>query len=317
MYAKLFLLVLAATLAFGGMAFAAAPIQKREINERRAHYTLEVAYPRFGHAAVDSALEAYAQSVARDFRDMAKDATSDPAPWSGELSYEIVRNDAAMIVVAFTWYFYTGGAHPNSTFETLNFLRSDGMRVEIAEVFSPKGIQRISDISIAQLKRTLSGPDAMSDIDWIKRGAGPNARNFAAFELLPRALHIRFDAYQVAAYAAGPQEATIALAQLRDVMRADPRAPAASFDCVLARSDVEQAICSSRDLARLDRHVAEAYSAKLMWASDEPQRAAAIRQEQRAWLKRRDALCLRGGRPLVACLMGAYQQRLQVLQADL
>jgi uncharacterized protein YecT (DUF1311 family) len=316
MRAKQILAVLMLVLCFAGEAVAAAPVQKRQIKETRAAYTLDVSYPRTGHQTVDATLEAWARGVARDFLEMAKEATVEPAPWSGELSYEIVRNDRVMIVVAFTWYTYMGGAHPNSTFDTFNFLLPEGERVEIAELFTPKGIQRISDMSIARLKRTLTGPDGMSDIDWLRRGAGPNARNFAAFELLPRALHIRFDAYQVAAYAAGPQEVTIPLSQLKDVMRSDPRAPAASFDCALARSDVDQAICSSRDLARLDRHVAEAYSAKLMWASDEPQRAAAIRQDQRAWLKRRDALCLRAGRPLVACLMGAYQQRLRVLQAS-
>ena len=312
MRANQILAVFAVALCFASNAFG-APFQKREIKERRAHYTLEVSYPRVGHTAIDAALEAYAQAIARDFREMTKEASSDPAPWAGELSYAVARNDKTMIAIAFTWYSYTGGAHPNSITETFNFLLLDGLRVEIAELFSPKGIQRISDISIARLKPTLSGPDGMSDIDWIKRGAGPNARNFASFVLLPNELHIVFDAYQVAAYAAGPREVRIPLAQLRDVMRPNPRAPAASFDCALARTAVEQAICSSRELARLDRHVAEAYTSKLMWADDEVKRVA-IRAEQRAWLKRRDALCLHGGRPLVACLTGAYQQRLNALQ---
>lgn len=312
MRANQFFAVLAFVLCFAGDAFA-APFQKREIEEKRAHYTLKVSYPRVGHRAIDAALEAYAQTVARDFREMAKDASSDPAPWAGELSYDVARSDKAMIAIAFTWYSYTGGAHPNATTAMFNFLLPDGLRVEIAELFTPKGIQRISDISIARLKQALTGPDGMSDIDWIKRGAGPNARNFATFVLQPRELRIVFDAYQVAAYAAGPQEVRIPLAQLRDVMRLDPRAPAASFDCTRARTAIERAICSSPALARLDRHVAEAYGDKLMWADDEAKRAA-IRTDQRAWLKRRDALCLNGGRPLVACLTGAYQQRLDALQ---
>ena len=315
MRARRILALLAPSLLFWSAAFAAPPVQKREIKETRAAYALDVSYPRTGHAAVDAVLDAWAKGVARDFLEMAKDASAEPAAWSGELSYDVARNDAAMIVVAFTWYTYTGGAHPNSTFETFNFLLPDGARVELAELFTAKGVARISDTSIARLKRDLTGPDGMSHIDSIKRGAGPNAGNFSAFLLAPKELRIAFEAYQVAPYAAGPQEVRIPLAQLRDVMRPDPRAPAASFDCALARSDVEQAICSARDLARLDRHVAEAYGDKLMWASDEAKRAA-IRAEQRAWLKRRDALCLRAGRPLVACLIGAYQQRLRALQGS-
>ncbi|MCE9522839.1 MAG: DUF4163 domain-containing protein [Alphaproteobacteria bacterium] len=304
-------LVLAVCFASG--AFAAAAVQKQTITEKRANYTLDVAYPRTGLKSVDAVLEAWAKGVAHDFLDMAKEATAEPGPWAGELSYEVVRNDSAMIVVVFTWYTYTGGAHPNSTFETFNFLLPDGAQLELAELFTRQGIDRISAISVARLKKTLGGPDGMSDIDWIKRGAGPNAHNFAAFALLPRELQITFDAYQVAAYAAGPQEVRIPLSQLKDVMRPDPRAPVASFDCALARSDVEQAVCSTRDLARLDRHVAEAYDEALMWADEKPKREA-VRAEQRAWLARRDAMCLRAGQPLVACLMGAYQQRLKVLQ---
>lgn len=310
-------LIFAALLAlFGvlGTAFAAAPVQKREIKEKRANYSLDVSYPRFGHKAIDGVLETWATTLARDFVALAKDAVPEPAPWAGELTYDVVRNDAQMIVVSFTWYTYTGGAHPNATFESFNFLLPDGLRVELGELFTPKGVQRISDMSVAQLKKALTGPDAMSDMDWIRRGAAPMGRNFSAFELLPRELHIAFDAYQVAAYAAGPQEVSIPLAQLRDVMRPNPRAPAASFDCALARRAVELAICSTRELARLDRHVGELFAFKLVWADDEAARAA-LRGEQRAWLQRRDALCLRRS-DLVACLTAAYEQRLRALDAS-
>lgn len=311
MRAKQFLSLLA-FLIYAVPAFAAAPVEKRVIQDKRSNYSLDVSYPRTGQRNVDATLEAYARALAKDFLDMAKDATPEPGPWSGELTYEVVRNDAQMMVVAFTWYTYTGGAHPNATSEHFNFLLPEGARVEIAELFTPKGIQRISDISIASLKRDLTGPDGMSDIDWIKRGAGPNARNFASYSLLPRELVIVFDSYQVAAYAAGPQEVRIPLSQLKDVIRPDPRAPAPSFDCTLARSDVEQSICSNRDLARLDRHVAEAYAERLMWAESDAKRAS-IRQGQRDWLRTRDGKCLVVRQPLAACLMGVYQARLAVL----
>jgi uncharacterized protein YecT (DUF1311 family) len=188
----------------------------------------------------------------------------------------------------------------------------DGRRVEFAELFTPKGVQRVSDIAIARLKQDIGGPDGMSDMDWIRRGAGPNARNFSSFALLPRELLITFDAYQVAAYAAGPQEVRIPLAQLRDVMRPNPRLPQASFDCTLARSEVERAICSSEALARLDRHMSEAYAFQLVWAADAAQQQA-LRGQQRAWLKTRDATCRGPG--IAACLNVMYQRRLKELDA--
>jgi uncharacterized protein YecT (DUF1311 family) len=234
-----------------------------------------------------------------------------PNPWAAEIDYDVVRNDAQMIVVAFRYYSYTGGAHPNTSTETFNFLMPDGRRVEFGEVFTQRGVQRVSDIAIAKLKRDLGGTEGPPDVDWIKRGAGPNARNFSSFALLPNALDVTFDAYQVAAYVYGPQEVRIPLAQLRDVMRPNPRAPAASFECANARSDVERAICASTDLARLDRHLGEAYLNKLSWALNEAEKAA-LRAQQRSWLKTRDATCR--GSQKGACLAGLYQKRLKELE---
>ncbi len=296
----------------------AAPMKvaKLQFKEDKAHYSLEFSYPKTGHPTIDRAIETWARELARQFGDGAKDPEMRDTPqWRAELNYEVPRNDGAVFSVAFTYYNFSGGAHPNSSSETFHFLLPDGYRAEFAEIFTPRGIARISDISIAQLKRDIGGPDGMSDTDWIKRGAGPNARNFRSFVLLADELVITFDAYQVAAYAAGPQEVRIPVRQIKDTMRGEIRAPAASFDCKLARSDIEQAICSSRDLARLDRHLGEAYANKLTWAEDDGKRAA-LRQDQRAWLKARDSMCLRASTNLVSCLMPVYQRRLAVLEAE-
>lgn len=298
------------SLVVAGTAMAAPP-QKMTIKETRKGYDIEIAYPRFGHAAVDRQLEVWARGVARDFAEASKESTGVPNPWSSEVEYEILRNDAQMIVVSFGNYTYTGGAHPNSSSTTFNFLLPDGRRVEVAEVFSPKGIQRISDISIAQLKQDLGGPDGMSDMDWIRKGAGPNARNFTSFALLPRELLITFDAYQVAAYAAGAHQVRIPLSSLRDVMRPNPRLPAPSFDCLAARSPVELAICSSDELARLDRRLGEAYAVKLIWMEEGAEQQS-FRAEQRVWLKQRDAFCK--GPAIASCLSVMYQRRLKALE---
>jgi uncharacterized protein YecT (DUF1311 family) len=297
-------------LLFAGAALAGAP-QKMSIKETRKGYNVEVSYPRFGHGAVDRQLETWARGIAKDFAEAARESTGVPQPWSGEVEYQVLRQDAQMIVVSFAYYTYMGGAHPNSSSETFNFLMPDGRRVEFAELFSPKGIRRVSDISIAQLKQDLGGPDGLADMDWIRRGAGPNARNFSSFAMLPRELHLTFDAYQVAAYAAGAHEVRIPLSNLRDVMRPNPRLPQPSFDCLAARSEVERAICSSVDLARLDRHMGEAYANKLAWV-DEAAEQQVFRAQQRAWLKRRDASCR--GSAIAACLTALYQQRLAELE---
>jgi uncharacterized protein YecT (DUF1311 family) len=292
----------------------AAPLKlvKQEIKETKRAYEIKLAYPRTGHPAIDRTLEAWTRELATSF---AKDASEakDNMTWDEELTYEVPRNDGQVLSLVFTLSNFTGGAHPNSTFRTFHFLLPDGDNAEIAEIFSLRGIRRISDISIARLRRDLAGPEGMSDTDWIAKGAAPNARNFANFVLTPRELTLHFDSYQVAAYAAGPQEVRIPLSQLQDTMRPDVRAPAASFDCALARSDIEQVICSSRDLARLDRRLSEAYADKLMWAEDDAKRQG-LREKQRAWLRLRDTTCHAARMSIVSCLMPIYQSRIKALE---
>lgn len=314
MFARRILAALCLSAAFA-VAGVAAPlkVEKRAVKEGTRTWAIDIVYPRTGRPAIDAPIEAWVKAITQAFRAETQKMGGTPGPWNIEVGYEIARNDDQMFTVHFSQSGYSGGAHGYAVTRTFSFLQPDGMEVELAELFTPKGIARISDISIAQLSKTLLRPGGMSDKDWIKAGAGANPRNFRAFVLTPQKLVLFFDAYQVAAYAAGPQEAHIPLAQIKGELRADPRAPAASFDCAAARSDVERAICSSRDLARLDRHVSEAYSEKLSSAQDDAARNL-LRQEQRAWLQRRDGVCLRAGQPLVACLTDTYQRRLHILE---
>lgn len=313
MFAKRILAALCLAVAFAAAGVAAPlKVERRAIKEAKPTYAVDIVYPRTGQAAIDAPLEAWAKAAVAAFLLRTQEMGGTPGPWDINIVYKIARNDDAMFIVHFTQSGYMGGAHGYSATRTFTFLRPDGMEVELPELFTAQGMKRISDLSIAQISKVQLGPKGMSDADWIKRGAGPNARNFRSFVLTPSELVLFFDAYQVAAYAAGPQETRIPLAKIKDALRADPRAPAASFDCAVARSDVEQAICSTRELARLDRYVAEAYAEKLSWAYDEAERNA-VRQDQRAWLMRRDGVCTRAGQPLAACLADSYQRRLQAL----
>lgn len=294
---------------------SASPLQivKREIKQQKPTHEIEFSYPITGHKAIDAVVEGWARKLATEFTVDAEEAR-DERPWSSELSFEVPRNDGKVLSLVFSHYTYTGGAHPNSSYRTFHFLLPDGYQADIAELFSPRGIRRISDMSIATLRRDLAGPDGMSDVDWIRRGAGPNPKNFSSFVLTPVELTVLFDAYQVAAYAAGPQEVKIPASRLRDTLRPDPRAPAASFDCGEARGVIETAICSSKELAFLDRALAEAYIDAVTWATDDAQRRT-IQQSQRAWISVRDGTCRNAGANVVACLAPLYEARIKALSS--
>jgi uncharacterized protein YecT (DUF1311 family) len=293
---------------------AGLKVTERKISEKKPTYEIEFAYPQVGIPAIDTAIERWIKDDAATFAGYAAEGKPPPdRAYSGEISYEVLRNDGAMFSVLFSYYTYAGGAHPNSNYTSFNFLLPDGASVEIGEVFTNAGIERISKLAIASLKKDLIEPNDGGDTGWIAKGAGPIGVNFENFILMPNELAIYFDAYQVAAYAVGPQEVHIPLSQLRAFMRPDPRAASASFDCAKAGTDVEQAICSSRDLARLDRRVSDKYFEALMWGPDDAARAK-LNNEQKGWLTERDTHCRVAAQSMVSCLMTSYQARLKAIE---
>ncbi|MGO4155997.1 lysozyme inhibitor LprI family protein [Cupriavidus sp. YAF13] len=79
----------------------------------------------------------------------------------------------------------------------------------------------------------------------------------------------------------------------------------ASFDCSKAASKIETLVCSSQQTADADRRLAAAYRAAASKSTDQ----AALKQQQRDWLKERNA-CTDA-----ACLLNVTDARIQALSA--
>ena len=309
-------LVLAFWLPFAVSANAdGLPVAKKSIVIRTRDIDVSVQYPQTGNGSIDSAVLAWARQAIDEFRQSAVDKQPSESAYTMEVTYRIERNDGQMFAVVFTESAYAGGAHPSSDYATLDFLLPDGAQIFLPEIVDgSRGIARISQLAIATLNRTIgSGPDAASDTETIAGGAGPLADNFKHFVWLPNRLHIYFPPYQVASYAAGPQEVIIPLSALRDVIRPDWRAPVPSFDCRKAASVIEHAICADAGVARLDRQVAEIYQTKMHYAY-QPADKQKLLQSQRAWVSLRNRTC--SGDAAIPCLTRFYRDRLAVLNKN-
>ena len=297
-------------------AAAGLDVKTVKINTKTDQEEIEVAYPKTGIAEIDKAFADWATGMVGDFEKTVKEDFSTAesggppfGPYSLYLSFDVPRNDDKLLVFDFAEEIFTGGAHPGHDIITYNFMMPDGWQVFLPEIFKRQALAKISNLAIADLNKQLLGPDAMSDANWIKTGAGPMWGNFTDFLLLPDTLVIHFPQYQVAAYASGPQEVKIPLAALSGLMRDDWRTPVPSFDCAKASTATEKAICSDVDLARLDRSLADAYAQAIAPTGDGGG-VGRIKDEQRAWVAKRDAC---GGD--VGCLTSSYQARLKALQA--
>lgn len=305
---------LAGILLLAGPALAEGlNVETEKMAKETDAYTISVEYPKTGNEAIDAEIAAFAKKEYDDFVKLStEDRQPDEAAYELELSFDVGRNDATGFGVLFTEYTFTGGAHPNSDFVAFNYMMPDGWRVYLPEIFDgQKALKKISALAVADLTKQLAGPDGGSDEQTIADGAGPAWDNFRDFVLKAKSLDLNFPAYQVAAYAAGPQEVEIPLGQLKGLMRADWKAPAASFDCTRAGTAIEKAICADVALARLDRNVAESYGRKLKYAYEDAEKAK-VKAEQVAWLAARNQKCADGA---PACLTEVYTARLAALEA--
>jgi len=80
-----------------------------------------------------------------------------------------------------------------------------------------------------------------------------------------------------------------------------------SFDCEKASDPTATTICSNADLSLLDRQMAILYYSRTNYATDSD-----VREQQRAWIRDRDASCVAD----VVCLRAKYEERIQQLQQE-
>ncbi len=232
-------------------AAAGPPPAKKTLAFESKALDISVQYPQTGNKVLDAVLAGYARKQVADFKTFEPDLVAGEHQYTLDVTYNVERNDGQMFGVLFTEFADTGGVHPNIDFAAFDFVLPSGEQVFLPEIVDgQRGLKRVSDLAIAELVRTIGGPDSVNPTEDIASGAGPDALSLKYFLWLPKTLHIHFPPYQVASYAAGPQEVSIPLSALKGYIRADWRAPQPSFDCKKAATPVEHALCADLALSR-------------------------------------------------------------------
>ena len=143
------------------------------------------------------------------------------APLSEELTYTCYRT-GSLISIAADYYSYLGGAHPNTVYFSWNFDLDSGIFLAIPELAEdPQAFTlAVADmIEVQAVERFQSDPNyaglSLSDIYWenyrevMEKWASDYAVSFDA-----EGMTIIFSAYELASYAAGPQEFHFSYEQL-------------------------------------------------------------------------------------------------------
>jgi hypothetical protein len=212
-------------------------------SDKKLKYEIDVLYPQLT-GSVDPNFEKFNQTVrglmtrkANDFKkEMASDANEPGLDGTEETSAESLGSDINssyvvalarddLISIEFTVSSYSAGAaHPNSYTEVVNFDLGSGKQLKLADLFLPgaKYVQALSTYCIQDLKKQAkSQGDGVEDDDWIQKGAAPELTNYENWAITRKGLRITFDPYQVAPYAAGPQQVLVPYSALKEIIKPD------------------------------------------------------------------------------------------------
>lgn len=218
--------IVPATLTGGPATAAADLVIKKTMKDATRYYDYEVNYPQLSGYPYAEAEKTFNSKMSYDaatsvasftgyYSDTEIDFSLDPGRGFLEETYELFPYRSLLNILV-TGSQYTGGAHPATLFRTYIFDVAENKLLELKDLFKPQVdyLAVISDYAIKELN-----VQEYSDAEWIHSGAGPSVENYQLFSLENDGLHIIFPPYQVAAYAAGPQEVIIPHAELKGLLQ--------------------------------------------------------------------------------------------------
>jgi hypothetical protein len=130
-----------------------------------------------------------------------------------DLSYETAVTRGQSIGMIFFIAKYTGGAHPITDIETMNFNTLNGKILQYPDVFTQT--DGLYDFLADYARRALQpGLGEYWQDDTFSAGLEPKAENFKNFVLTPDGLVLVFPQYQIAPYSAGIQSCLVPLDRL-------------------------------------------------------------------------------------------------------
>ena len=179
-------------------------------SSEKDRYDVKLTLPRIEDsrgAVFNQAVEAWAQTALEQFRIAAAEAAPYAEPSSGSFlgsDFSVYVNSGEIVSVRLAVSFYSAGAaHPGWSSVTWTADLAGGRMLALADLFAPGSnyLQTLAGVCMPEI--------AARDSAFWPEGAGPAEENYRSWNLTPGGLLITFDPYQVAPYAAGPQEVTI------------------------------------------------------------------------------------------------------------
>lgn len=178
-------------------------LMTKTMQEKGTTYAIDVKYPQFGISSIDSQITAQVESVVSQFRSDAHDEGPSSMDTSYELNITYGRTYIGPDIISGRLYItgYLGGAHPNTMIDGINYDRSTGKKLTLDDAL------RLTGLSLKEVAgRSAEEFSSILGAAFFPAGAAAKPENYSSFSVSSDEVTFIFQPYQVAAYAAGPQE---------------------------------------------------------------------------------------------------------------
>lgn len=130
--------------------------------------------------------------------------------------YTIHHSSSGLLSLTLDYSQYvSGAAHPFSTTGSINYDFTQNKVLALVDLFQPNSqyLERISEL----VRQELTSREML----FYEEGISPDEKNFQTWVLSKEGLLFIFDPYQVAPYAAGPQQVLVSFKQIQDILQSE------------------------------------------------------------------------------------------------
>ncbi|HEY7462779.1 MAG TPA: DUF3298 and DUF4163 domain-containing protein [Gemmatimonadota bacterium] len=141
------------------------------------------------------------------------------AGWFLERKVRVIHQDAEVLSLEETVFWYTGGAHPNTSARLASFDPASGRRLVLEDLLTPGYGPPLNAIAEHRFRAIRDVPDGQSLTDagfWFEDGVFSLNDNFAVAD---SGLAFHFDPYEIAPYALGPTDLVLDRGELGELIR--------------------------------------------------------------------------------------------------
>ena len=207
------------------------PFKVVTITENNPVYTVEVKYPQFDSikgndpGKLNEEIKRYVMAqidAARAVMPVKMNHVEGPKPLSyikGSCLVSAYHPDLCSMTVDLSNYAFQS-AHPVEALSTFNYRIDTNQQFGLKDLFRPnfKYIPTLSKVCIATLSEGLDD----DGVEWVKRGAAPEDKNFGKFQIKDGNLDVIFDPYTVDNGADGFKHVAINWDRIRANVALDP-----------------------------------------------------------------------------------------------